>query len=255
MDWFYADGSDSKGPHDAAQMARLLAQGRIHGETLVWHAGMAEWAPLRSSGLLDGFQDAPAPVPAAAAGPAPAAPQSRSYDLSDELPAGHPGSALAGAPASLSASEDESGDTVALAGAARSGAQWLYWIAGLSVLNLVLIAVQSPVSMALGLGITDLVYYFAVGMVEEGGPSSLPMIAIAIDLVLIALVAGMGWLAVRGNKIVYLLGTVLIILDGLLFIFPLFSIIGLAVHAYAAYAMVMGLLCLWKARPAPEPAV
>ena len=48
MDWFYADSGRQSGPVDDAGLARLLAAGTIRPETLVWHAGMANWQPYQT---------------------------------------------------------------------------------------------------------------------------------------------------------------------------------------------------------------
>ena len=45
MTWYYAEGNQQLGPIDQTQFDALVAAGRIQGSTLVWHAGMASWAP------------------------------------------------------------------------------------------------------------------------------------------------------------------------------------------------------------------
>lgn len=49
--WFYAAGTDSKGPFSFEQMRMLLAAGILRVETLVWTVGMADWVPVRQSPL------------------------------------------------------------------------------------------------------------------------------------------------------------------------------------------------------------
>jgi uncharacterized RDD family membrane protein YckC len=78
MDWYYSDGRQQFGPVTQAEFDTLVASGRIGANTLVWRAGMANWAPL-------GAVQQPAPVavaspvqPVAAAAviaPAPEQPQ------------------------------------------------------------------------------------------------------------------------------------------------------------------------------------
>ena len=43
MDWFYADAGKQIGPIDEASFQGLVAAGIVRNETLVWHAGMANW--------------------------------------------------------------------------------------------------------------------------------------------------------------------------------------------------------------------
>lgn len=47
MDWYYALDGQQKGPVPQAELDRLVAAGTVGQETLVWHAGMPEWKPLR----------------------------------------------------------------------------------------------------------------------------------------------------------------------------------------------------------------
>lgn len=49
--WYYATGSDPVGPYSTGQMNTLLAAGVVKVDTLVWSAGMADWAPYFQSSL------------------------------------------------------------------------------------------------------------------------------------------------------------------------------------------------------------
>ena len=69
MTWHYAAAGTHHGPVDDAQLDRLIAAGIVTGDTLVWHAGLDGWKPLRevrplaplaAGGLLPGAS-APAP--------------------------------------------------------------------------------------------------------------------------------------------------------------------------------------------------
>jgi uncharacterized RDD family membrane protein YckC len=51
MDWYYASRGQQAGPATEAEISQLVRQGVINSETLVWHAGMSEWKPLRDAGL------------------------------------------------------------------------------------------------------------------------------------------------------------------------------------------------------------
>jgi uncharacterized RDD family membrane protein YckC len=44
MDWYYSDGQQQFGPVSQAEFDMLVASGRIGANTLVWRAGMANWA-------------------------------------------------------------------------------------------------------------------------------------------------------------------------------------------------------------------
>lgn len=45
MQWYYAVGSERRGPLEAVTFNGLVNNGTIKPETLVWHTGMAEWRP------------------------------------------------------------------------------------------------------------------------------------------------------------------------------------------------------------------
>lgn len=63
--WFYAAGTEQKGPFTVEQMTTLLAAGVLLPDTLVWTAGMATWLPLAQTPL------APQPGDAGTAPPLP----------------------------------------------------------------------------------------------------------------------------------------------------------------------------------------
>lgn len=68
--WFYASPDGQRGPVDETELRRLVAAGDIGPETLVWHAGMADWEPLR-----DAAPDFAPPLP-----PVPGAPRDGADD-------------------------------------------------------------------------------------------------------------------------------------------------------------------------------
>ena len=45
MEWFYASGSDQKGPVEQVELDRLIQAGVITRSTLVWREGMTDWKP------------------------------------------------------------------------------------------------------------------------------------------------------------------------------------------------------------------
>lgn len=45
-EWYYAEGNEQFGPVPAAEIRRLLDEGQIQADTLIWRAGMTDWTPL-----------------------------------------------------------------------------------------------------------------------------------------------------------------------------------------------------------------
>lgn len=62
MNWYYESGGQQQGPVTDSDLDRLLAEGKITPDTLIWREGQSGWAPLRTA------RPAPAaPAPGAAA--------------------------------------------------------------------------------------------------------------------------------------------------------------------------------------------
>jgi uncharacterized RDD family membrane protein YckC len=61
MKWYYAAAGNQVGPIDETELNRLVTQGTVRADTLVWHDGLASWQPL---GVVRGM----APAAAAVAG-------------------------------------------------------------------------------------------------------------------------------------------------------------------------------------------
>ena len=45
MQWYYSNGGERKGPVSQSEFEKLARDGVIHGATLVWKEGMADWRP------------------------------------------------------------------------------------------------------------------------------------------------------------------------------------------------------------------
>ncbi len=61
MKWYYAVAGTQVGPIDETELNRLVTQGTVRADTLVWHDGLASWQPL---GVVRGM----APAAGAVAG-------------------------------------------------------------------------------------------------------------------------------------------------------------------------------------------
>lgn len=46
MKWYYVENGRQAGPVEEAQLAELISNGKLRGDTLVWHEGMAAWQPF-----------------------------------------------------------------------------------------------------------------------------------------------------------------------------------------------------------------
>lgn len=75
--WFYAINNEQFGPIDEAAMRRLVQLGVVTANTLVWKAGMLNWAPAGTVGLVAAAAQrsppSPSPPPAPRIPPPPPA--------------------------------------------------------------------------------------------------------------------------------------------------------------------------------------
>jgi len=46
MKWYYVENGQQAGPVEEAQLGELISSGKLRGDTLVWHEGMAAWQPF-----------------------------------------------------------------------------------------------------------------------------------------------------------------------------------------------------------------
>src|SRR5262245_4151860 len=65
MKWYYVENGQQAGPVEESQLAELVQSGRLRGDTLVWHEGMAAWQPLSAVRPAGITLPATAPAPIA----------------------------------------------------------------------------------------------------------------------------------------------------------------------------------------------
>jgi len=125
----------------------------------------------------------------------------------------------------------------------KAGATWFYWIAGLSVINSVIVLVGSNWSFIVGLGITQLVDVIAQGVAQQAAAGSAMLIksmGFIFDLLVAGLFMFFGFFAVKRHTWSYVVGMVLYAFDGLIFLLgPDFLSIGF--HIFALVCIYNGL--------------
>ncbi len=123
---------------------------------------------------------------------------------------------LGTAPAPVASKEDLDAIRLQLTARLNSGANWFFWIAGLSLVNTVLAALKADRRFILGLGITQVVDEIAK---LNGG---IGVITVIIDVVIAGLFILFGLKARKERKWAFVVGMVLYSLDALL------SVVGVA---------------------------
>lgn len=114
-----------------------------------------------------------------------------------------------------------------------SGGRWLYWIAGLTLINSALALAGQHWRFIIGLGFTQMADALAARS------STGWMGAALVDLVLMAGFVLLGHCAVRGQLWAFLLGIALYALDGLLFV-VVRDWVGVGFHAFVLVMLFRG---------------
>jgi hypothetical protein len=125
----------------------------------------------------------------------------------------------------------------------RSGADWFFWIVGLSVINSLIGVFGGRWSFLVGLGVTRVVDGFARAL-ATGLDADLGMavrtLGLVIDIGLAGVFALFGVFARRGKRWSFIIGMILYALDGLIFLIaPDFVSIGF--HVFALFWISIGL--------------
>jgi len=116
----------------------------------------------------------------------------------------------------------------------KSGANWFYWIAGLSLINTIAAMSGSTWRFVIGLGITQVADAVAPGLGSAGA-----IAAIVIDAIALGFFVLMGALAGKAMRWAFILGMIAFGLDGGINLLAQ-DFIGAAFHAYALYCIYRG---------------
>ncbi|HEX5791598.1 MAG TPA: hypothetical protein VFY13_10600 [Luteolibacter sp.] len=124
----------------------------------------------------------------------------------------------------------------------HSGANWFFWIAGLSLINTIATHSGSEMGFILGLGITQFIDAIALLANEDksvDAGSVVTTVAVVLDVLAIASFALWGFLARKGMRWAYIVGMVLFALDTLLLLIGM-DLLGIALHAFALFCIFNG---------------
>ncbi|HYD79034.1 MAG TPA: hypothetical protein VEC06_04435 [Paucimonas sp.] len=139
----------------------------------------------------------------------------------------------AGAAASGMSAPRHDPEAAALRQRAESGANWFYWIAGLSLVNAVAGAMGSNWAFAIGLGISELAAGAASELRADAGSSFLFIAALyGIAFAAAGFFAACGWFARRPSIVAFVAGMAVFALDSAIFLIAM-DWIGVAFHLLA----------------------
>lgn len=137
----------------------------------------------------------------------------------------------------------------------RGGANWFYWIAGLSLVNSAIFLFGGEVSFILGLAVTQVIDGLVGAAIAEGAPAGLKVIAVGLDLVVAFIFVLFGYFSNKGFALAFIVGSVIYILDGLIYL-AVGDMLAAGFHVFALFFIIRGFLASRKVasfRPAnPE---
>lgn len=118
--------------------------------------------------------------------------------------------------------------------AAKRGANWFYWIAGLSVVNSLIVLNGSNTHFVVGLGITEV--FDAAGRSLHGPGQT---VALVLSIGIAGVFALFGFLANKMMQWSFMVGMLLYVLDALL-LFSFSDFLSVGFHALVLYFLFKG---------------
>ena len=134
--------------------------------------------------------------------------------------------------------------------ALQRGANWFYWIAGLSVVNSIIAVSGGAWNFIFGLGVTQVVDGIAAAAAQDLQGNAVVVVkgvAFVMSLLIAGTAALFGVFANRRHAWAFILGLLLYVLDGLLFLF-FGDWLAVGFHVFAGYGIVTGYVALRKLR-------
>jgi len=141
-----------------------------------------------------------------------------------------------------------------LAARARSGTDWFFWIAGLSLINSVAYALGANFAFVIGLGITQVTDYLAREFAAQVGSSGtlVRVIGFIFALVVAGIFAVFGLLGRKGSRVAVVIGMVLYALDAVLLVIAQ-DWLSVAFHAWGLFGIFTGLRAMGQLEALDRP--
>lgn len=126
---------------------------------------------------------------------------------------------------------------------ARSGTDWFFWIAGLSLVNTIINLVGGSLSFVTGLGIMQLIDGLTIGFAKNAEGSTgfvIHLIGFAVNLLIALIFVMAGFLSRQRYRWVVIAGMLIYLLDALVFI-VFQDWVPLLFHGWALWGLWNGL--------------
>jgi hypothetical protein len=165
-------------------------------------------------------------------------------------------------PGDVTANAGPQGDPEQLVARFRNGANWFFWIAGLSLVNSIVFLSGGELNFVVGLGLTQVIDGIAGVIAKEAKDAEMVVrvVAFGLDVVIAGFVVGFGVLARKGFDWAFLVGMVLYAIVGLIFLLVQ-AWLSIGFHVFALFCIWAGLKALRELRQyaaaasAAEPAL
>ena len=122
----------------------------------------------------------------------------------------------------------------------RSTGHWFYWLAGLSLINSIIVYAGGQWSFLFGLGLTQVVDAILVAAMDEGLRTLGIAVALCINLMIALLFCFFGLHAARGKAWAFVVGGLLYLGDALLLLWVQ-DYLSLAFHVWVLFQLGRGL--------------
>ncbi len=132
----------------------------------------------------------------------------------------------------------------------KSGANWFYWIAALSLINSFILIGGGSVNFIVGLAFTQFIDGFMIAAGGQGGDfNAFRVLALVLNILVAGIFAMFGFFGGKGSVAAFIVGTVLYVLDALLYLF-FGDWLAMGFHAFALIFIIRGLLSAVKLKSA-----
>ena len=121
----------------------------------------------------------------------------------------------------------------------QAGANWFFWIAGLSIVNSIILLAGSEWGFIIGLGITRIIDSIGLIISEEAGKVGM-IIAFVFDVIASGMFVLFGVFARKRYRWAFVVGMILYALDGLLFLL-IQDFLSIGFHIFALFCIYGGL--------------
>lgn len=120
----------------------------------------------------------------------------------------------------------------------RSGANWFYWIAGLTLITSLIAFFGGGIRFLISLGLTQVIDGMAAGVATEFG-GAVQVVGLLLDVIVTGVFVLFGYLANKKMLWAYVAGMVVFLLDGLLSL-AFQDVIGVIAHAVVLFWLFRG---------------